>query len=71
LMERGHELFYEGHRKIDLVRFNKYRRNCILYKGLTPTHQYMPLPNFAVQQAESYGKTLVQTFERPGFAQDI
>ncbi len=71
LMERGHELYYEGHRKIDLVRFNKYRRNCTLYKGMTPTHQYMPLPNFAVQQAESYGKTLTQTFERPGFAQDI
>lgn len=70
LMERGHELFYEGHRKIDLIRFNKYRRNCTLYKGTTPTHQYMPLPNYAIQQAESYGKSLTQTFERPGFDQD-
>jgi len=71
LAERGHELLYEGHRKIDLIRFNKFRRNVAKYKGFTPTHQYMPLPNFAVQQAENYGKTLSQTYERPGFAQDV
>jgi hypothetical protein len=70
LAERGHEFLYEGGRKIDLIRFNKYRHNCKLYKKTTATHQYMPLPNFAVQQAETYGKTLVQTFERDGWAQD-
>ncbi|MDR0507500.1 MAG: RagB/SusD family nutrient uptake outer membrane protein [Dysgonamonadaceae bacterium] len=64
LAERGHEFLYEGFRKIDLIRFNKYRRNCRLYKGVTPSHQYMPIPNYAVEQAESYGKTLMQTFER-------
>ena len=71
LAERGHEFLYEGGRKIDLIRFNKYRHNCTLIKGMAPTHQYMPLPNYAVQQAESYGKTLVQTFERAGWASDI
>jgi hypothetical protein len=71
LAERGHELLYEGHRKIDLIRFNSYRRNCKLYKGFEPTHQYMPLPDYAVQQAEGYGKTLVQTFERSGWNQDV
>lgn len=70
LAERGWEFLYEGFRKIDLIRFNKYRHNCILI-GKTPTHQYMPLPNFAVQQAQSYGKNLTQTFERPGWASDI
>ena len=31
-----------------------------------PTHQYMPIPNYAVEQAISYGKELKQTWERPG-----
>lgn len=70
LMERGHELFFEGKRKIDLIRFNKYRHNCTLYKGETPTHQYIPLPNYAVEEAASYGKDLAQTFEREGWSQD-
>ena len=70
LAERGHELIYEGCRKIDLIRFNKYRHNCILYKGEEPTHQYMPLPNFAVEQAASYEKDLAQYFERPDYGSD-
>ena len=70
LMERGHELMYEGCRKIDLIRFNKYRHNCRIYKGFEPTHQYIPLPNYAIQQAESYGKTLTQYYERPDYALD-
>lgn len=71
LAERGHEFLYEGFRKIDLIRFNKYRHNCTVIKGYVPTHQYMPLPNYSVQQAAAYGKTLTQTFERPGFASDL
>ena len=71
LAERGHEFLYEGGRKIDLIRFNMYRRNCVAIKGIAPSHQYMPLPNYAVEEAASYGKTLVQTFERPGWASDI
>lgn len=70
LMERGHELMFEGCRKIDLIRFNKYRELTTLRKGHTPTHQYMPIPNYAVQQAENYGKLLTQWYERPGFNQD-
>lgn len=70
LAERGHELLYEGGRKIDLIRFNKYRHNVLAVKGIAPTHQYMPIPDFAVKQSTSYGKTLTQTYERPGYAQD-
>jgi hypothetical protein len=75
LMERGHELLYEGHRKIDLIRFNKYRHNIQKYKEDVvwdfTIYQYMPIPNFAVLQAEEeYGKTLEQWFERPEYAQD-
>ena len=70
LAERGHELLYEGSRKIDLIRFNKYRHNCTAIKGIAPSSQYIPLPDFAVKQALTYGKTLAQTFERPNYAQD-
>lgn len=70
LIERGHELFYEGNRKIDLIRFNKYAQEMYKAKGVMPTHQYMPIPNYAVKQAVSYGKELKQTWERPGWAED-
>lgn len=70
LTERGHELFYEGNRKIDLIRFNKYAQEMYKAKGVMPTHQYMPIPNYAVEQAVSYGKELKQTWERPGWAED-
>jgi hypothetical protein len=70
LMERGHELVFEGCRKIDLIRFNKYRSLTAARKGYTPTHQYFPIPDYAVKQAEADGKTLTQWFERPGFDQD-
>lgn len=70
LIERGHELFYEGNRKIDLIRFNKYAQEMYKAKGVMPTHQYMPIPNYAVEQAVSYGKKLKQTWERPGWAED-
>lgn len=71
LEERGHEFLYEGFRKIDLIRFNKYRHNLTAIKGIAPTHQYIPLPDFIVQQAASYGKTLEQYYERPGYASDL
>ncbi len=70
LTERGHELLYEGCRKIDLIRFNKYRHNCIANKRIAPTNQYMPIPDYAVQQAASYGKTLDQWYERPDWSSD-
>ena len=71
LAERGHELLYEGCRKIDLIRFNKYRRNCVQTKNLAPTHQYMKIPNYAVIQAADFGRTLTQEYSRPGWDQDI
>jgi hypothetical protein len=71
LVERGHEFLYEGLRKIDLIRFNRYAQENYKSKGLVPTHQYMPLPNYAVLQAETYGKALVQTYERPGWQDDL
>ncbi len=72
LTERGHELLYEGVRKIDLIRFNRFAQRTFQVKGAIPTHQYFPLPNYAVQQAaESYGKTLAQTFERDGWRVDL
>lgn len=71
LVERGHELLYEGFRKIDLIRFNKYAQNNFATKGVLPSHQYMPLPNYAVNQASSYGKILIQSYERDGWSTDI
>ena len=70
LAERGHEFLYEGFRKIDLIRFNKYRHNTTAIKGMVPSHQYMPLPNYALEMATSYGKVLEQYYERPDFALD-
>jgi len=68
LMERGHELFCEGMRKIDLIRFGKFKENCQLYKGETPSHQYLPLPDYFIQQAETYGVTITdQFYSRPGW----
>jgi len=71
LTERGHELLYEGCRKIDLIRFNTYRRNCLKTKNLAPTHQYMKIPDYAVNQANDIGRTLTQEYSRPGWEQDI
>ena len=74
LMERAHELYYEGNRKVDLIRFNKYRYNITKYKTLASwdyeIRQYFPIPNFAVLQAEEYGKTLSQWFTRPEWEED-
>ena len=71
LIERGHEFWYEGLRKIDLIRFNKYAQQCRKIKGTIPTHQYMPLPNYAIDEAAALGKTLVQEFSREGWESDL
>lgn len=66
LTERGHELYYEGCRKVDLIRFNKYYT--IMNKiGRTPSSQYFPLPNFAVEQAASSGYELTQYYTRENY----
>lgn len=66
LTERGHELMYEGGRKVDLIRFNKYNTIMTAY-GRTPSSQYFPLPNYAVEQAEKSGFTLTQYFTRTDY----
>lgn len=71
LMERGHELWFEGLRKIDLIRFNKFAQRNAVSKGKLPTHQYIPIPNYAVDEAMEKGKELVQTFSREGWEEDL
>lgn len=71
LDERAKEFLYEGQRKIDLIRFNKYAQACYKAKGVLPTHQYMPLPDYFVEQAKSYGKNLEQTYARPDYDKDL
>ncbi|MCM1502377.1 MAG: RagB/SusD family nutrient uptake outer membrane protein [Bacteroidales bacterium] len=71
LVERGRELWFEGMRKIDLVRFNRYAQNCRIYKGKIPTHQYVPIPNYAVDEAAEAGMDLQQTWSREGWENDL
>lgn len=71
LMERGHELWFEGLRKIDLIRFNKFAQRNAVSKGKLPTHQYIPIPNYAVDEALEKGKELAQTFSREGWEEDL
>ncbi|MGL4292025.1 MAG: RagB/SusD family nutrient uptake outer membrane protein, partial [Bacteroidales bacterium] len=59
LEERAKEFIYEGMRKIDLIRFNKYAQACKKSKKVLPTHQYLPLPNYFVEQAKSYGQDIL------------
>lgn len=61
LAERGHELMYEGCRKVDLIRFGKYYTTMKEY-GRTPSSEYFPIPNYAIEQAEATGCSLSQYF---------
>ena len=61
LAERGHELMYEGCRKVDLIRFGKYYTTMKAY-GRTPSSEYFPIPNYAIDQATAAGSTLDQYF---------
>ena len=70
LMERGHEFFFEGFRKIDLIRHNRFAQEMHRYKNVTPPLQYIPLPNFVLQMSELYGVDVEQTYERPEYSQD-
>ncbi|MGM9793217.1 MAG: RagB/SusD family nutrient uptake outer membrane protein [Candidatus Cryptobacteroides sp.] len=70
LMERGHEFFFEGFRKIDLIRHNRFAQEMHRYKSVTPPLQYIPLPNFVLQMSELYGVDVEQTYERPEYSQD-
>ena len=70
LVERSHELFYEGCRKIDLIRFNSYARVTSKVKGEVPTRQYVPLPNYAIEAAAANGCVLEQHYSRPDWQFD-
>lgn len=68
LAERGHELLFEGCRKIDLIRFNKYYTIMSAFgESRTPTSQYVPIPDYAIQLATQAGKTLTQYFTRDDY----
>lgn len=71
LTERGHEFWFEGMRKIDLIRFNQYAQRVAKIKGTLPTHQYMPIPNYAIDEAAALGLTLEQTYSREGWEEDL
>jgi hypothetical protein len=66
LLERGHELFYECCRKIDMIRFGKYY-TLMKATGREPSSQYFPIPDYAVQQAKSSGYTLTQYYTRDNY----
>ena len=69
LTERGHEFLYEGSRKIDLIRFNVYRKTMKAY-GRTPSSQYFPVPQYAVDQATESYSLLTPIYERPDYNLD-
>lgn len=71
LDERGWEFYFEGFRKIDLIRFNQYAQRTFKSKGTVPTEQYSPVPNFAVEMAAEHGVELTQTWSRDGWAEDL
>ena len=52
---------YEGCRKVDLIRFGKYYTTMKAY-GRTPSSEYFPIPNYAIDQATAAGSTLDQYF---------
>lgn len=66
LTERGHELFWEGQRKIDLIRFGKYY-TIMSADGRTPTSEYLPMPNYAIEEAEASGVKLERYFFRDDY----
>lgn len=66
LIERGHELYYEGCRKIDMIRFNKYY-TLMKASGREPSSEYFPIPNYAVEQAAASGYKLTQYYTRDNY----
>lgn len=62
LMERGHELWFEGTRRTDLIRYGKYIEYARKYKGSVTARDYMnlmPLPQTVIN--ESKGKIAQNT----------
>lgn len=64
LLERGHELWFEGTRRSDLIRYGRYIEYAKTYKGSTTAKDYMtlmPLPQSVIN--ESKGKVA----QNPGY----
>lgn len=64
LLERGKELWFEGARRTDLIRYGKYIEYAKMYKGSTTAKDYMtlmPLPQSVID--ESKGKIA----QNPGY----
>lgn len=64
LLERGKELWFEGARRTDLIRYGKYIEYAKKYKGSTTAKDYMtlmPLPQSVID--ESKGKIA----QNPGY----
>ena len=64
LLERGHELWFEGVRRSDLIRYGKYIEYARLYKHSVTAQDYMnlmPLPQSVID--ESKGKIV----QNPGY----
>ncbi len=64
LKERGHELWFEGVRRSDLIRYGKYIEYARTYKGSVTAQDYMtlmPLPQGIID--ESKGKIA----QNPGY----
>lgn len=66
LEERGHEMMFEGCRKIDLIRFGKYY-TVMNALGRTPSSEYLPIPDYAVDQATESGYELTQYYTRDNY----
>ena len=59
LIERGHELWYEGCRRSDLIRYGKYIEYARKYKGSTTAEDYMnlmPLPQAIIDEGKGQVK---------------
>jgi len=50
-MERGHELYFEGLRKMDLIRMGKWNVAYMGQYGKTPSTVLFPLPDYAINSS--------------------
>lgn len=64
LLERGHEFWFEGIRREDLIRHGKYIQYAREYKGSTTTREecvLMPIPQWAINEGKG------EVIQNPGY----
>jgi hypothetical protein len=64
LLNRGQELWWEGHRRTDLIRYGKFVEYARKYKGSTTVQDFMtlmPIPQSAINEGK--GKVI----QNPGY----